>query len=126
MANELQAQYTSGKTLYAVLLNLAGQALNSNTPAWEALNATNWTSTKYCHALTEGSTTGIYLANLPTIPTLTPAGQPIKALMYLQAGGSPATTDQWIGTQTLDNAGNIAISDWPLYYPDGMLYFDKA
>jgi len=91
MANELKTRFTSGQTVYAMLLNAAGQIWRTDTHVFEAPTAGDWTN--YAIALTEQSTTGIYEGNFPTQVAV--AGVNPYSVMFLQrAGASPATTDQ--------------------------------
>ena len=122
MAGELQSQYTSGKTLYAVILNSSGQAWYTVTPAFENINSAHWTS--YAIALTEQSGTGLYIGNFPTaIATFGEYG----VVIYNQAGGSPADTDgpsiaagnvDWSGTAALKpvstNSSGLVIVQYPI------------
>lgn len=100
MANELQTVYTTGKTLYAVIVNLSGQAWNTATPAFESITAADWGN--YAVSLTLQSTTQLYIGNFPTGIT-TPGRYSVS--IFLQVGGSPATTDTYIGGQALDWTG---------------------
>jgi hypothetical protein len=99
MTNELNAETTTGLTLYAVLLNSTGQVWNG--AAFEAINGANWLT--YNIAMTEAAA-GIYLADMPAVV----AGA-YPYVVYSQAGVNPATTDtlkgggfiQWDGSAEL-------------------------
>jgi hypothetical protein len=103
MANELQTQYASAGTLYAVILNAAGQAWNTSTLAFENLTGGNWSN--YAIALTEQISSGIYLGNFPS-PIL--AGT-YSALLRLRAGSSPAVSDQQLGVARITWSGTAEI-----------------
>ena len=117
-ANEFRARDTSGKTVYAVVLSGAtvwsvttGGTATASTFA--ALATGNWTT--YNVALTEQSTTGIFVGSFPS--GIVAAGR-YSAFIYEQAGASPASTDtliaggavDWSGTgqYTLVSAGTVA------------------
>ncbi|MGD0771119.1 MAG: hypothetical protein ABSB42_23280 [Tepidisphaeraceae bacterium] len=89
MAGELKTQFTSGATVYAVVLNGAGQAWRTDSSVFEPPTAGDWTH--YAVTMIEQSTTGVYAGNFPTAIT-TAGAYPI--LFRQQSGGSPAATDQ--------------------------------
>lgn len=98
MASELKhvdPGYT-GSTLYAVLLNSAGQAYNGST--FEALTALNWAT--YDIALTEQASLGVFLGDMPAV-----AAGLYTVLIYDRAGATPATSDEQVGVGTLDWSG---------------------
>ena len=99
MAGELQAFSATSQTLYAVLMNAAGQAWNGAT--WETIQGANWTT--YDIPLTE-TTAGIYIGNMPVVT----AGSYTYAV-YLRAGGSPAITDTLKGLGGVDWDGSSVI-----------------
>lgn len=103
MAKELQSpRYVTGRTVYAVIRNAAGQAWNG--AAFEAVDAANWAT--YDVACPELSTTGYYAADRPAgISALTPC----TADFFHQAGGSPATSDALFGTQAIGPADANAV-----------------
>lgn len=91
MSNEIKFAFDKGSTLYARVFNDTGQVWNtSDTPAFE-----DWADgsvTDYDTSLTDKSS-GQYIGNFPT----TAAGR-FKVNIYDQAGGSPATDDDVVGT----------------------------
>ncbi len=93
MSGELKVQAGTGLTLYGVLLNSSGLVWNGAT--FVALATADWTT--YALTLTEQSTTGIYLGNLPA--GVVQDGQTFLA--YQRLGGSPAPTDTCGGTEVL-------------------------
>lgn len=103
MANEIQAHYTTGSTLYFVLFNATGQVWNGT--AFVAVNGTNWTS--YDLALTEAAA-GVYLASMPTGLAV----GTYQFVVYEQAGVNPATSDtqrdegviEWDGSAVASSA----------------------
>ncbi len=102
MANELQAQYVSGKTVYAIVLSSTGQTWNGT--AFEAPLAANWLTYKL--VATEASTTGLYEATMPA--GISSAGS-FSVLFYLQAGGGPSSTDLVIGKGSIEWSGSAEI-----------------
>lgn len=92
MANELKTPFTSGQTVYAVVLNAAGQAWRTDTNVFEAPLAADWGH--YATAVAEQSTTGIYDGNFPT--AITTAGA-YNVLFRQQSGSSPAASDSSSG-----------------------------
>lgn len=114
MANELQTYATSGKTVYAILLNAIGQAWNTSTVAFEAPVNANWATYKL--AATEQGTTGLFEASMPGAIVSGKYG----VLFYVQAGGTAAPSDgppvakgdlQWSGTAEIPLA-SIPANVW--------------
>jgi hypothetical protein len=96
MAKEIQTGWLSGKTIYAILSNPTGSVWNTNTSAFEAYATANRTS--YAITLTEqGTASGIYMGDVPSIPI----GQ-YGVIAYVQAGGSPNESDEFISSGNLD------------------------
>lgn len=90
----------TGSTLYAVLDDAtSGESYGAS--AWDA-GAGAWST--YAHALTE-SGTGDFKANMPTTGNATP--RLINVVIFLQAGGSPASTDSVVGTGQVDWSGAV-------------------
>lgn len=107
MAAELQlAHGTTGRTLYAVLRSATGTVYNTAGAAFEAYNASNWTS--YDIALTEQGTSGYYVGDMPAV-----AAGIYAVEVRWQAGGSPATTDTTVGSGEVNWTGTVvaALSD---------------
>ena len=102
MANELLANAATGLTLYTVLLNSIGQAYNTMTPAFEAINGANWAD--YDIMLTE-AVAGIYLGTMPAV-----AAGAYSYAVYERAGVNPATTDTLQGTGGLDWSGTAEVA----------------
>ncbi|BDI33383.1 hypothetical protein CCAX7_54340 [Capsulimonas corticalis] len=94
-AGEIKTTDTSGKTVYAVILNQSALAWNGSTFATVA-NA-NWST--YPVLLSEQGTTGIYVATFPA--GITTPGR-YSELIYERAGGSAAVGDTLIAQGTLD------------------------
>jgi len=99
MSNELQAQLSTGSTLYAILLNAVGQVWNGS--AFETVNGANWAT--YDIAMTE-SVAGLYTADMPAVD----AGV-YSYVVYEQAGASPANTDEWTGNGYLEWDGSAVL-----------------
>jgi hypothetical protein len=89
MAKELKTPFTSGATVYAVVLNAAGQAWRTDSAVFETPAAGNWAH--YAISATEQSTTGIYEGDFPA--AITAAGA-YHVLFRRQSGSSPSSTDQ--------------------------------
>jgi hypothetical protein len=88
MAGELKTQFLTGQTVYAVVLNAAGQAWRTDSQVFESPASANWAH--YPVAMTEQSTTGLYEGAFPAA-IATAGAYPV--LFRQQAGGSPAATD---------------------------------
>jgi hypothetical protein len=118
MSNELRAYLPTGSTLYAVLINSAGQIWNtSGTPAFEAYNGSNWTD--YDIAMTEAGA-GLYFGDMPAVV----AGN-YNYVVYEQAGGSPAITDDinGMGTIAWDGSAEIFGLCTATVFPAGAINF---
>jgi hypothetical protein len=89
MAKELKTPFISGATVYAVILNAAGQAWRTDSGVFEPPLAGDWAH--YANGATEQSTTGIYEGDFPA--AITTAGA-YHVLFRQQSGSSPASTDQ--------------------------------
>lgn len=100
MAHEIQAQTTTGQTIYAVLLNSSGQIWNGTT--FVTINGANWTA--YDIALTEAAG-GLYLGDMPAIG----AGA-YQFTAYAQAGASPATSDTQVDTGSIAWDGSAVVA----------------
>src|SRR5580658_3175264 len=90
MAN-LLTQFASGQTVYALILNSAGQVWNPNSSAFETPTAANWTH--YAIAMAEqtvGNLRGIYEGSFPS--GITTAGV-YNILFREQGSSSPAAGD---------------------------------
>lgn len=88
MSNEIKAQYLTGKTLYAVIVNSANLYWYTTTPIFEAYNgAVHWTT--YVVALTENGATGLYVGNFPT--GINTAGK-YQIFVYNRVGGTASLT----------------------------------
>lgn len=103
MANELQAQNTSGKTVYAVVLNATGSVWNGTafvTPA-----SANWAT--YAIALAEVGGTGLYEGNFPAV-----AAGVYSVIAFQQVGGTPAVSDINLGASPFhwDGAAEVPLS----------------
>lgn len=104
MAGEIQTQYQSAKTLYALIRNRVGQIWDTGAGAFEAYATLSYAD--YVVSLTEQGTASAYYTG--TMPAAIPAG--VYSIVILQqVGGSPAETDlpvamgdlQWGGSVTL-------------------------
>jgi hypothetical protein len=104
MANEIQLQSATGRTVYAVIFRDSDQSVY-NGSGFESLDGDNWGD--YDVALTEVGTTGIYRADFPVAITVT-----YSVMMYWQQAGSPATSDVLIGIQAIGkNAVTLDAAD---------------
>lgn len=113
MAHELLAQNPTGLTLYALVLNAAGQVWRTDTSVFEPPVTADWAS--YPVALTESGTTGLYRGDFPAV-----AAGVYPLLVYRQLAGSPAATDalvgqgerEWSGTAVVSLASRLAAADY--------------
>lgn len=107
MADELVCEHLTGKTVYAVISNAAGQRWNTaGTPAFENHVDGNWTN--YDVAASPQGTSGRYLATMPAGIII--AGR-YYATFYEQAGGSPhITNDLKIGAGPIDWTGAAEVA----------------
>ena len=97
MANEIHIDYESGKTLYAVRYNSAGQVALSDGSSFENWGANGRNADDYDVSLSEvGSGGSHYAGNLDTGSNI-PAGR-YCVVVFLQAGASPADGDKIIGS----------------------------
>ncbi|MGD0462177.1 MAG: hypothetical protein ABSB74_06790 [Tepidisphaeraceae bacterium] len=114
MSKELKTPFISGATVYAVILNAAGQAWRTDSGVFELPLVGDWAH--YANAAMEQSTTGIYEGDFPA--AITTAGA-YHVLFRQQSGSSPASTDQsngmlggtiyWTGTaESFPLASNAA------------------
>lgn len=101
MAKEIQCVHTTGKTLYALILNSVGQFWYVTGSAFEAWNASHYTA--YAVALAEQGATSIYLGNMPVAALGT-----YSLVVCEQAGGSPAQSDPKIAAGSLQWTGTAA------------------
>lgn len=88
MANEIQADYSSGNMLYAVVRNQAGQVWCASQQAFENWGTSGHTAADYDIALTDKSGS-CYVGD---IDVNVPSGCYCVQL-FVQAGASPADTD---------------------------------
>lgn len=86
------ATAATGQTLYAVLLDAAGDAWNG--AAFETPSAAAWDS--YALAMSEADTTGVYRASMPAVD----AGV-YSFLVYRQVDGSAAAGDPCVGAGSM-------------------------
>ena len=97
MANEIHIDYESGKTLYAVRYNSAGQVALSDGSSFENWGANGHDADDSDVSLSEvGSGGSHYACNLDTGSNI-PAGR-YCVVVFLQAGASPADGDKIIGS----------------------------
>jgi hypothetical protein len=102
MANEIQLQSATGRTVYGVIFRDSDQQVY-NGSGFEALDGDNWGD--YDVALTEVGTTGIYRGTFPVV-----ASANYSVLIYWQQAGSPATSDVLIGIQPVAWSGTAVAS----------------
>lgn len=104
MANEIQAFYSLGYNLYSVVVHpFTGQVWNTSGGAFENGLAADWAS--YAIVLAPQGSTPLYAGNFPTqITTVASFGYGV----FLQSGGSPATSDSIVGRGTVDWNGSAA------------------
>ena len=88
MANEIQADYDSGHTLYAAIRNRAGQVWCASQQAFESWGTNGHNAADYAVGLTDKNG-GRYVGDFDTD---VPAGS-YCVQVFLQAGANPADTD---------------------------------
>jgi len=89
-------------TDYISLINQSGQWYNTVTPAFEAFNASNWTS--YAIAATQFGTSKVYSVDMPSV-----AAGVYDIVVRIQAGGSAAITDLIIGGGQIEWDGSSVV-----------------
>lgn len=109
MANEIRATYDSGESLYVLIFDAAGQVWDAVGSNWENYAAAQ--QDNYDIPLSEIATnSGQYRG---TFPAAIAAGV-YSVVLFLQAGGSPAGTDERIGGTGImhwDGSAEITIAD---------------
>src|SRR5215207_10817795 len=91
MSGELQADYVTGRTLYAQVRNAVGQIWNTAGAAFEVYASANVAD--YDIALTEqGTASGYYVG---TMPSVVAGAYHVEAKERL--GGAPAEADPTVG-----------------------------
>lgn len=117
MSAELRAATSSGKTLYAHVLNASAYRWNGS--AFEAYSAGNYSA--YDIALTEQGSSGVYVGDFPS--AITSSGT-FDYFVFNQAGGSPAEGDKivnagrvdWTGSSSASaSTGSMTASAWRTY-----------
>ncbi len=117
MANEIQADYASGNTLYAIIRNRAGQVWHPDLQVFEVWGTNGRMADDYALVLTD-KTGSRYIGDFDAH---IPAGS-YGIQIFLQAGATPADTDTlvtgreilWTGTGELTAAkvlANKAVQD---------------
>lgn len=101
MSKELQINYPTGATLYALLFNSVGQVWNGSS--FETFADANLGN--YDLALTEqGTASGFYAGDMPAVS----AGV-YGFAVRLRVGGSPAVSDPTVGAGTIQWSGTAEI-----------------
>ena len=104
MAGEIQANFSSGATLYCLIRNRVGQVWNTSGLAFETYQTANYAD--YDVSLVEqGSASGFYIGTMPA----TIAAGVYSVVVKRQVAGSAAESDpsvavgdlQWNGTVTM-------------------------
>lgn len=102
MASELQIRYDTAQTVYAQKRSAVGTIWNGT--ALEAYLTANIAN--YDIAMVEqGTASQIYVGTFP--PTAVPGTY--RLTYWDQAGGSPAESDTYIGTETLEWSGSLLL-----------------
>ena len=110
MVKEIQASYTTGATLYALLFNTSGQVRDVDTPEWETFVDASYGTYDIAMA-EEGIASGIYTANMAASIS---AGV-YNIVVRKRVGGSPAVSDpvvgdgqiHWDGTNEVPIGSNV-------------------
>lgn len=92
MADELQAEWTHGVTIYFLVRSSVGTIYNGAT--YTAYVSANYS--EYPVSATEQGSSGYYVGNMPSSPAGT-----YNVVAKLQSGGSPAESDITIGEGTI-------------------------
>ncbi len=93
--------YPAGFTLYAVLRrNADGYIWDVGDSAWEAIGTWNDARVDACDIAMTDKSGGFYTVAFPT----TSAGN-YGVIVFLQAGGSPDTTDAILGSISISETG---------------------
>ena len=100
MANEIQADYTAGNVLYAIIRNPAGQVWYATGQVFENWGAAGRNASDYAVALTDKSGSR-YVGD---IDTNLPPGQ-YSVQWFVQAGAGPADTDTLAGSRDVTWTG---------------------
>ena len=115
MANELNAPFVAGQTMYCVLQQQFGSNpgtfFRQDTSVLEAYNGARWTTAAYCVALAEltaGTSAGFYQASAPS--SLPQGDYTVYVYQQLTVPGSPARTDQQITSFPLYWTGTAALA----------------
>jgi len=101
MANEIQVDYASGSTLYAVVRNVAGEVWYIAGQAFEAWGTAGRTADHYDISLTDKSGSR-YVGHFDTN---IPAGR-YYIQTFLQAGANPADGDTLLTSETIVWSGS--------------------
>ena len=100
MANEIHIDYESGKTLYAVRRNAAGQVGLSDGSSFENWGAGGHDADDYDVALSEnGSAGGHYVGDFDSASNISAGRYTVQ--VFLQAGDNPADGDELVGSGQL-------------------------
>ncbi len=103
MAREIKAAYTTGKVVYAQLLDATGRAWNTALAAFEVWATANVAN--YALTMTEqGTASQLYMGALPAVP----AGL-YHVVARERAGGTPAESDAVVGAGTYDWDGSALV-----------------
>jgi hypothetical protein len=100
MANEIKYPYTTGKTLYGVVLNSSGQAWNVSTSVFETITSGDWAN--YGVALAEQASCGIYTGSFPGAIT---ASGLYNVIIYAKGGSTASPTDTALGVGQISWSG---------------------
>jgi hypothetical protein len=96
MANEINVNYASGNTLYAVVRNAAGDVWNVAGQVFETWGTDGRTADDYDISLTDRNGSRYVGSFDPNIP----AGR-YSVQIFLQAGANPANGDTFIGSEEI-------------------------
>jgi hypothetical protein len=107
MANEINVNYASSNTLYAVVRNAAGDVWNVAGQVFEVWGTAGRTASDYDISLTDKSGS-LYIGSLDTS---IPAGR-YSIQVFLQAGANPADGDTFIaGKEILWSGTGMVTAD---------------
>ncbi len=93
MASEIQLQFITGRTVFAVIRNAAAQVWSTVASAFVSYVSADFAN--YDIALTEQDTSGYYVGNLPA--AIVSAGTEVTFVLYDRLTGSPLENDPVVG-----------------------------
>src|SRR5690349_13645950 len=106
MANEIQFQYTTGKTIYAIVRNASAEVWSVTAEGFVTFADADISD--YAMTVTEQGNSGYYLADFPTGIT---SGGRFKVVAFEEAGSGPAESDISVAEGQVEWDGSAVVSD---------------